>query len=158
VPRLQGDLADTEATVASLQARQTQLSRTESELRKQAGNLQSLDLTQEDLARDVKIEEKEYQLYLDKREQAKMSSSLNQEGILNVLIVQPPLVPALPDYSFKFLVVLTSFLALILAIVTAFVVDMFDPTIRTPSELAEVLDAPLFEEFPKGLRDVQDVA
>ena len=49
--------------------------------------------------RTAKADEDAYLLYLQKREEARIGDALDQQRILNVAIVEPPVPPALPVHS-----------------------------------------------------------
>jgi uncharacterized protein involved in exopolysaccharide biosynthesis len=53
-------------------------------------------IVQHDLEQKLKASEEKYLLYLNKREEARIADSLDENGILNVTIAEPPHVPALP--------------------------------------------------------------
>ena len=147
LPRLQGDLASADAELAGLRDKDVDLSRSSALLKKQAIDLQAEDVQQEQLLDAVKIEQGQYQLYMDKREEAKMSASLDRQGILNVVIAQPPSVPALPEHSRAFLLAVALLSACVLGLGAALLADMLDPTIREAAELEEMLGIPLVEAF-----------
>ncbi len=76
-----------------------------------------------------------------------MTSSLNQGGILNVELAEDPFAPALPQNAPLAVFAAVLFAGTFLSFGAAFLADIFDPTVRTTSELADVLGLPLLAEF-----------
>ncbi len=82
-----------------LLARQSDASVQLASLRNFAQQMQSASLDQQDLIRTARAEEDNYLLYLRKREEARIGDALDEQRILNVAIVEPPVAPALPVHS-----------------------------------------------------------
>jgi uncharacterized protein involved in exopolysaccharide biosynthesis len=144
---LETELQETNAQLSGLRGKQTQLVRSSAGLEHSAEDLVAKDSEQQVLLMDVKTAQDQYQLYVDKLEQVRMTHSLDKNGILNVSIVQEPVTPALPQTSTLASVGMALFTAVLLSFGGAFIVDVFDPTIRNASELGEVLNAPILAEF-----------
>jgi uncharacterized protein involved in exopolysaccharide biosynthesis len=132
----------------ALRARYLNASAQTSALRMFAVHLQSESIEQQDLTRTVKADEDSYLLYLRKREEARIGDALDELKILNVAIVEPPMVPALPAHSTFLYLSLGLALALVCSIAVAFTSEYFDPTIRTPDEALQVLDVPVLAWLP----------
>jgi uncharacterized protein involved in exopolysaccharide biosynthesis len=131
-----------------LRARQFDASTQVASLRTFAQQLQSDSIDQQDLMRTAKADEENYLLYLRKREEARIGDALDERRILNVAIVEPPMVPALPAHS-VFLYFIAAFgAAIAFAIGVAFATEYFDPTIRTPDEAYNVLQVPVLAWLP----------
>jgi uncharacterized protein involved in exopolysaccharide biosynthesis len=148
---LRTELAQTRAQLAGLQAKASQLSGASASLEHTAQNLTEKESEQDVLLRNVKTEKDQYQLYVDKLDQARMKHSLDQRGILNVAVVQEPEVPALPVHSLPGMILAAMFTGCLLSLGAAFISDLFDPTIRNPEELREVLRAPILAQFGRDL-------
>ncbi len=103
------------------------------------------------MLQNVKAEKDQYQLYLDKLEQARMTHALNEGGILNVIVAQQPVTPALPVNSPLGVLTAMLFTGGLLSFGAAFLSDIFDPTVRNATELGEVLSAPLLAEFGRQI-------
>ena len=155
---LKGDLARSQAELNGLQAKQADLGRSAAELEKAATALQARDIEQDRLLREVKTEQDEYQLYVNKRDESRMSASLDRQGILNVVIAEAPVVPALPLHSMMFMIITALFTGVVLSIGAALVADISDPTVRNAGELEELLAIPLLEEFGPKVQMERGVA
>jgi uncharacterized protein involved in exopolysaccharide biosynthesis len=101
------------------------------------------------LERTAKADTDNYLLYLQKREEARINSALDLRGILNVVMAEQPVMPALPEKSGLKLVLLSLFLAAALSLTVGFVADFVDPTFHTPDELANYLGVPVLAALPK---------
>jgi uncharacterized protein involved in exopolysaccharide biosynthesis len=106
-------------------------------------------LRQQTLLRTAKAAEDSYLLYLRKREEARIGDALDQRGILNVTLVQEPVVPALPNHSLGMIILFGFLLASTLSTSLAFASDYLDPGFRTPAEVSAFLDAPVLASLPQ---------
>jgi capsular polysaccharide biosynthesis protein len=96
-------------------------------------------------------------LYKQKREEARIADALDRQRIVNVAIAEAATVPALPARPHLALTLLLgTLLACLVSPGVAFVVDYFDPSMRTPDELHDVLQIPVLAALPKqeGQRNV----
>jgi len=112
--------------------------------------MQSDSVAQQDLLRAAKGDEENYLLYLRKREEARIGDALDEHRILNVAIVERPVVPALPTHPVVLNFLLAFGLAMAFSIGIAFVTEYFDATIRTPDEAYGVLGVPVLAWLPAG--------
>jgi len=131
-----------------LRARQSDASTQVASLRTFAQQMQSDAVDQQDLMRTTKAEEDNYLLYLRKREEARIGDALDERRILNVAIVEPPVVPALPTHSLLLYFLLAFGLAMALSVGTAFAAEYFNSTIRTPNEAYGLLEVPVLAWLP----------
>ena len=144
---LEGDLSKVRAELSGLRAKDAQLTTSTAGLKTSAEDLTDKDISQDALLRDVKTEKDQYQLYVDKLEQARMTTALDKNGILNVVVVQPAATPALRENPVPAVLAATLFTGGILSLGAAFLFDLFDPTIRTGAELMDVLQLPVLGRF-----------
>jgi polysaccharide biosynthesis transport protein len=105
-------------------------------------------LSQSDLEQRLKSAEDKYLLYAGKREEARIGDALDQSGILNVTIAQPPHVPALPARSFWLSAALSLAAGFVLSTGAVIMADRVDPSIRTPRDIAELLGTPVLASLP----------
>jgi uncharacterized protein involved in exopolysaccharide biosynthesis len=131
-----------------LRARQSDASAQVASLRTFAQQLQADSVDQQDLMRTAKADEDNYLLYLHKREEARIGDALDEQRILNVAIVEPPVAPALPEHSIFLYLLLAFGSATAFSIGTAFTSEYFDPTIRTPGEAYSALEVPVLAWLP----------
>jgi uncharacterized protein involved in exopolysaccharide biosynthesis len=108
-----------------------------------AAKLEQSAVAQHDLEQQVKAAEDKYLLYSNKREEARIGDALDQNGVLNVAVAQPPTVPALPVWSFLAATCFSFIGACGFSTAIVFVTDYFDPSFRTPEEVVEFLGSPV---------------
>jgi uncharacterized protein involved in exopolysaccharide biosynthesis len=148
---LTGELVKSRADVATLLARAAATARNVQLYRQMALDLGQKELEHEDLIRNTKTEEGNFLLYLNRREEARISDALDSRRILNVVIAEPPTIPALV-HSRWFFVLLGTFLAVVVSLGVGFVSDYMDPTLRTADETKKVLEIPVLAAMPKMQR------
>jgi uncharacterized protein involved in exopolysaccharide biosynthesis len=146
---LREDLAKTQADLASQQATARALVGSVDKMKIQMVNLDQKAVEQAALIRAQKADESNYLLYLNKREQERSADALDQRRITDVAIAAPPLVPALPAYNPFLVGMIGFFLALVVSVAAGFIAEYFDPSFRTPSEVADVLKMPVLAAVPK---------
>jgi uncharacterized protein involved in exopolysaccharide biosynthesis len=147
---VRGELTKAQAELSGLKARASSASSIAAKYRQVAQHLSQEGVVQQDLQRSAKTQEDNYYLYLQKREEARISDALDQRGILNVAMAEQPVVPALPTKSPLGVAVLTLLLVGTFSLSAAFVVDFMDPSFRTADELANYLGTPVLASLPKG--------
>jgi len=146
----QAELTKAQADLNGLKARAAAAAAIAARYHEEAQRLGQNEITQENLLRAAKTQEANYLLYVQKREESRISDALDQRGILNVSLAEEPVVPALPKRSPLGVALLTLLLAGVFSLSTAFVLDFMDPTFRTPDELAGYLGTPVLAALPKG--------
>lgn len=146
---LSDELTKTKADLASFRARAWETSRVVDAYRRSAILLNGKGLLQQDLLRNTKVEETNYLLYVNKREEARISDALDNKRIANVSIAEAATVPALPVHSSAFFFVVGGLLAVLTSLGLAFVAEYFDPSFRTPEELESWLSVPVLAAMPR---------
>jgi succinoglycan biosynthesis transport protein ExoP len=146
---LREDLAKTNADLASATASAAALSNSLKNIKLEMANLDSQAVKQASLLREVKANEANYLLYLNKREQERSSDALDKRGIANVAISVPPTVPLLPAHSPMAVMGIGFVLALMVGIGSALLAEHFDPSFRTPNEIVESLNIPVLASVPR---------
>jgi uncharacterized protein involved in exopolysaccharide biosynthesis len=147
---LDGELAKARADLASFQGQAKATALIVRDYRSQALLLNQKDIEQQALLRSVKAGEANYLLYLNKREEARISDALDVQRITNVAIAEAPAVPALPVHSRWLYVLLGIPCALLVSVGSAFVADHFDASFRTPEEVAGFLNTAVLAAMPSS--------
>jgi uncharacterized protein involved in exopolysaccharide biosynthesis len=143
------ELEKCEVRASGLRARQAGAGGQIASLRTRAQQMQSDSVDQHTLMRAAKAEEDKYLLYLRKREEARIGDALDARRILNVAIVEPPGIPALPVHSVLFYFLLSFGAAVSFSLVVAFTAEYFDPTIRNPEQAGQLLQLPVLGWLPE---------
>ena len=146
---LREDLVKTEADLAGHRARLIADKSSIRSLQNDMVDLGQKSLKQQDLLRDIKANESNYLLYLSKREQERTSDALDKTSIANVAIAVPPDIPALPTHGFAFMLAIAICFATVLAIAVAYLVEYFDSSFHTPSQVVDMLGIPIVVAVPK---------
>ena len=136
------ELEKAQVRLEGLKARQSEASAQVSRLRTVAQQMQENSIDQQDLIRTAKADEDSYLLYLHKREEARIGEALDQQRILNVAIVEDPVAPVLPVHSALTYFVIAFALSLAFSVVSGFIAEYLDSTIRTPDEACKLLEVP----------------
>jgi uncharacterized protein involved in exopolysaccharide biosynthesis len=144
-------LEKAEVELTALVARESALRSALASARSRARGLGAAAIEQQDLLRGMKTAEDGYLLYLRKSEEARIGDALDQRGIVNVTVAEPPIAPALPRYSLFTTLLLGLVAACLGAVAAAFVADYLDPAFRTPQELGECLRMPVLASLPKEI-------
>jgi uncharacterized protein involved in exopolysaccharide biosynthesis len=105
-------------------------------------------IEQSDLEQKLKAAEDKYLLYAGKREEARIGDALDQTGILNVAIAQPPRIPSLPATPIWIACCMSLTAAFAFSTGAAFVADYVDPSLRTPDEVIALLGTPVLASLP----------
>ena len=143
------ELSKAEVELGALCARERAISSELALARARAHQLGDASIRQQDLLRGMKTAEESYLLYAKKSEEARISDALDERGIVNVILAEPPVAPVLPKHSVWFWVALGLGAATISSIGLAFAVDYVDPAFRTPEEISECLRAPVLASLPR---------
>lgn len=150
-------LAQARADLPSLQGQAAALRDKIGAYNQEAMEYDAKGVQENDLMREVKANEANYLLYLPKREQARIQDMLDSRRVLNVSIAESPTMPVLPLYSSAMLIGLALMLGIFVAIGAALIADYVDPSFRTPEEVKEFLDIPVFASIPENGHELVEV-
>jgi len=148
--QVQQSLAASQALLPDLQAKAASEAESVKKYHQEALEFDAKAITQADLQRDIGAMQGNYLLYLTKREEARIEDMLDARRVDNVVIVKQPTVPVIASFSPPLLVVLALVLAAIISVALAFIVDFLDPSFRTPDEVQEFLNVPVFASIPES--------
>jgi uncharacterized protein involved in exopolysaccharide biosynthesis len=145
---MRSELAKARTELMSLQAREIATTRGIADLETSAETLNVSGIAQQDLQRKAKSAEDNYQLYVRKREEARIADAMDQSRISNVSIAQEPTTPFLPSRSPMFYFAVAFVLAAISSVIAAMVSEYRDDSIRTSSDVYNLLNAPVLVTLP----------
>jgi len=141
---LQKDLVKTEADLNAQRAKASTLKQQVSQLE---GELRSLELQDKEirnLERDYSLAEKNYQIYKDKTEEARISDDMNSNKLANVSVIQAAAVPAKPVKPRKRLnIALGIIIGTVSGIGFAFFSEYTTQVFSTPESAKRSLDLPV---------------
>lgn len=147
---IRSELTKAQADLSGLRARAAASASVAEQYRANARRLGQAGVVQQNLLQTEKTQQDNYLLYVQKREEARISTALDQRGILNVAVAEEPVVPALPKRSPLSVAFLTLVIGITVSFSAAFTVDLMNQTFRTPDELARYLGTPVLAALPKG--------
>jgi len=146
-------LATAQTELASYRARYSATVEHIRALQQEARELERKDVAYHDLTRAQKMAEDNYQLYVKKLEESRISNAMDERRIVNVSLVEEAVKPFAPVPTRRSLILVAgSFLAGLSSLGLALVRDFLDPTIRTPDEMKSVLQIPVLAALPKSVR------
>jgi|HubBroStandDraft_6_1064221.scaffolds.fasta_scaffold93193_2 uncharacterized protein involved in exopolysaccharide biosynthesis len=146
---LTDELVKCRADLATLKARTAATTQNVHLYRQMALDLGNKQLQQQDLIRDAKLAEGNFLLYVNKREEARISDALDSKRIVNVAIAEAATVPAHPTQSSWLLLMLGALAACTVSTGAAFISDYIDPSLRTAEEVQHVLQISVLAALPK---------
>lgn len=138
-----------EAALNSLQAKNDSL---RSQLQEINGYLRSINQNEqklENLKREKTVNEKNYQVYLERVEESRMLDEMNRQKLANISVIQPATVPVKPVSPGRAKIVLMGVLAgVVLAVGVAFIMEKTDRTFSTPEKVEKILGIPVLVSVP----------
>jgi uncharacterized protein involved in exopolysaccharide biosynthesis len=135
-----------------LQARESATATQEAGYRSMARQFGEDAITQDDLLSSEKAAQENYLLYVKKQEEARMDDALDERGIVNVAIVEHPIVPALPVWSAWTVLAIGLAAAGAAGTCASFGADAMDPAFRTPDDVLAYLNSPVLASLPRRSR------
>ena len=139
------DQADLETQQASLAAKQRSIEG----MRSQMAKWRSQPLDEADLKREAKAKEQGYFLYLSQREQERASGELDRTRTESVAIAVPPAIPVRPAHSAALIFLAAFAAAVLISLSMVYIIDHYDPSFHTPTEVINFLEVPVVVALPK---------
>jgi len=143
--QMQLSLAESEANVASLQARVSEYDRRYTELRAAADKVPQVEAEYTQLNRDYDVNKQNYEKLLGRRESAQISGDMDANtGVMDFRIIDPPRVPLVPSSPNRQLLSLVVLLVGVASgIAVAFVLSQIRPTFSDRKSLRLVTGLPI---------------
>jgi uncharacterized protein involved in exopolysaccharide biosynthesis len=138
--------ADYRALMAKSQAQRGQLANYKKDLDK----FNRVETTYNQLQQDVDVDRQNYQLYLTKFEESRISDAMDSEKIAGVSLIEPALVPLKPVSPKVFLnLVLGLFLGALGGLGLAFFLEFLDDSLGEIDDVEEQLQLPVLGVLPE---------
>ncbi|MBD2214896.1 polysaccharide biosynthesis tyrosine autokinase [Nostoc linckia FACHB-104] len=138
--------ASIEAERLSLQVRLKALAEVITSYRQRANTLPQLELQQRQLEREITATESSYQNLLARYQELQVAENLQ---VSNALVVTPALIPGVPIKSRQYINLLQGLIGgLVLAGVTAFMLEKLDKTIKNTQSARDILGYTLLGYIP----------
>jgi polysaccharide biosynthesis transport protein len=145
---LHQELVKSRAELASLKALATSYSKVDTSYRGEAVERDQKQLEQQSLLRDLKTAEQSYLLYLNKREEARISDAFDRMRIVNVSIAEVATAPIFPNNPASLTLVLAAILGCLLSAGLVFVQEQIDGSLRSPEQVEAYLGVPVLAAMP----------
>ena len=149
VQQVRMELMKTEAELNSQKARVAAVS---GQLAQIESKVQSLDMNAQQfqsLKRELDSTEKNYQTYLSKAEEARLSEDMNRQKLANLSVLQPATPPSQPLSGKKLKIVMLGILAGgVLSVGGALLFESILPTISDPATAEKRLGLPVLASLP----------
>ncbi|MBD2503648.1 GumC family protein [Anabaena azotica] len=146
-----GNYASIEAERLSLHVRLKALAEVIKSYRQRANTLPQLELQQRQLEREITATDSNYQSLLARYQELQVAENLQ---VSNALVVTPALIPGVPIKSRQYINLLQGLIGgLVLAGLTAFMLEKFDKTIKTTKSARDLLDYTLLGYIPPFTND-----
>ncbi len=116
--------------------------------------LEGATTVHDELARQIKQSEENYQLYARKQEESRIEDALDEKKITNVTVAEDPIVPLTPNRTNRLLVLVLGLSSgLLLAFGGAFISELLRETFLTPRELQAFTGLPILATIPLQTAD-----
>ena len=146
---LRGELAKAHADLSSLRSRATATEQSIRAYEEEARILDEKSLRESDLTREAKTQEQNYLLYVNKREEARITDALDQNKVVNVAIAEQPTAPVLPAHSPFLYALIAGLFFGVMGLVAVYVRDRIDPSFHSPAELESYLEIPVIASIAR---------
>ena len=142
------ELVKARAELASLRALSTSYTKVGAAYQSSAIERDQKQLEQQELLRNVKTAEQNYLLYLNKKEEARISDAFDQKRIVNVSIAQAASVPAFPSNPASMVLSIAAVLGCLMGLGAAFVHEQIDSSMGSPDQVEAYLNMPVLAAMP----------
>jgi uncharacterized protein involved in exopolysaccharide biosynthesis len=147
---LEGDLFKAKARLDALMARQESQNFQTATYQSDLEVLDGLEKELNERQRQVKISEANYQLYLTKFEEAKISENMDKQKIASVRVIEPAVATTKPvKPRLRLNVVIGAFLGLFVGLGLAFLSEFIHPVFRTREDIEQFLGLRVLATLPK---------
>lgn len=145
---LRSEQAKAEADLAAYKARLAATQQIVNLYEGRARNLDTENIVQADLLRNLKTQEDNYLLYVRKSEEARITDALDAKGMVNVAVVESPTVPPVTSHPGWLYGVLAFGLTSIAGMVLIGGTDYFDSVLHTPRQVESYIEIPVLASVP----------
>lgn len=142
------ELAKDKTQVEGARAKATELEAVINQNMDSIRKLETAGVEEGDLARNAKAAENNYLLYLQKREEARITEALDTTQLVNVAVQEKPTVPVYPAQSPWLFALVGLLLAVTMSAAVVFVRERMDASFRTPAEIESILNLPVLAAVP----------
>lgn len=142
------ELVDAQVREAEYEARIAGLRSRIQEMRGSLDGLRDSTAEEERLMRQLKEAEDNFFLYSKKREDARIENAMDRERIANVILIEPPRAPLVPEPRISLTLIATYLLGCLMISGLGLVKSLGDETVYTIWELEGVTGSPVLASIP----------
>ena len=138
------ELSKAEAEFASQRAGAVTLAQQLAQLDREIHAFDQKENALRNLQRELSTNEKNYQIYVEKLEEARLSDALNYQKIANISVIQAPVAPRKPVKPKKLLnIILSVLLGAVAGLGYAFFLEYISQSFSTPEQVERRLGLPV---------------
>jgi uncharacterized protein involved in exopolysaccharide biosynthesis len=138
-------------TVEALRQKEEAQRQQQASLQQELSRLSGLEMRAKELERQAKLDEDNYQLYVRKKEEGRISEAMDSHKMVSISVVEPALPPFKPVRPRKALNIGLSFLlGGIIAVGTAFLLEQTGRTFNTRQDVEHNLGVPVLASIPES--------
>jgi uncharacterized protein involved in exopolysaccharide biosynthesis len=145
---IDNQLEQARSSLAALQARKRSDEQAYTTYKQNADKLLQESIEQHVLNSDAKAETDNYLVYARRKEEARISEELNNQGILNVVIASPAKASIIPVLPRSQIVLIAALLGAFIGCGLGFFSEYFDDKIRTPQQLEDEVGSQVLAAVP----------
>lgn len=148
--RLQEQLFGNEVELKALKGKRESLSAHLDNYKKRLNNINSIEVELNELQNQVDVDRQNYQLYLTKIEESRISDAMDKEKIASVSVIEPALLPFKPVSPKVMLnMMFAIFLGCFGALGLAFFFEHLNDTLERVEDVERVLQLPVLGAIPE---------
>jgi uncharacterized protein involved in exopolysaccharide biosynthesis len=148
--RIQEELLSNQAELNALQAKKASQIQQLDGYRGRLDELNGNESTLVDLKRQVEVDQQNYNLYLTKFEESRISQAMDSEKIANLTPIQMATPPSKPIKPKRLLnLILGFFLGIFGSLLLAFLAEYLDDTLEMPEDAESSLSLPVLASIPE---------
>ena len=148
--RLQEGLFRNEVDLTALEAKMEIQYVQLSDYKRRLENLSRIEVELNQLQQEVNVDRKNFQLYLTKLEESRISEAMDMKGLTNVSVIEPALPPLKPVSPKFFLnMVLGVVLGVFGSLALVFFLEYLDDSLEKTEEVEEYLQLPVLASIPE---------
>jgi uncharacterized protein involved in exopolysaccharide biosynthesis len=148
--RLKDELLRNQSELKSIVARRRTLNNQLKDYQKDLEKLNQIVVYHNQLQQELEMDQQNYQLYLTKFEESRISEAMDKEKISNVSLVEPAQPPLEPKgFRKRFLILIGIFLGVFGGLGFAIFMEYLDDTLELPEDVENYLKTPVLTTIPK---------
>lgn len=152
---VQEDLLNNKAELYAMKAKKVSQIHQLDEYKQRLDKLNRLESTLVELKRQIKVDQLNYNLYISKIEESRISKAMDTEKIANLTPIQaafPPLKPIKPKKQLN--MVLGFLLGIFGSLLLAILIEYLDDTLEIPEDAENSLSLPVLASVPELTNDI----